>query len=36
MIGLLTSKLLPLDRIEIVRPDPHNIFQTAPDFGYFC
>jgi exosome complex RNA-binding protein Rrp42 (RNase PH superfamily) len=29
MVRLLASKVLPLDQLEIVRPDPHNIFQTA-------
>jgi exosome complex RNA-binding protein Rrp42 (RNase PH superfamily) len=29
MIRLLTTKVLPLDQLEIARPDPHNPFQTA-------
>jgi exosome complex RNA-binding protein Rrp42 (RNase PH superfamily) len=29
MVRLLAAKVLPLDQLEIVRPDPHTIFQTA-------
>jgi hypothetical protein len=29
MIKFLASKLVPLDQLEIARPDPHNLFQSA-------
>jgi exosome complex RNA-binding protein Rrp42 (RNase PH superfamily) len=29
VIRLLASKVLPLGQLEIVRPDPHNLLQTA-------